>query len=156
MRRLVPPAHFHAPQDPEQFLSRNRRNRTAPEIRQQIALHPPLENRDRLVSPGDFIQVELLRGDGPEGIVGDRNLLLIALQDTRFGTRLMHRMQSDICGVEQPERFCLATCPNASHAVDGHAVDQGSVPLLWISHGFTTGRPAAMNGTVSRVATVNP
>jgi hypothetical protein len=32
--------------------------------------------------------------------VGYRNWLLIALQDTRFCTRLMDRIQSDISGVE--------------------------------------------------------
>src|ERR1700716_335442 len=39
------------------------------------------------------------------------NLLLIALQDTRFATRPIHWIQVDFSGVEQAEHFCLAICP---------------------------------------------
>lgn len=49
-------------------------------------------------------------------------------------------------GVLQHERFYFPAWP-----------ERGSgLPCLSSSHGFTTGTPAATNGAVSRVATVNP
>jgi hypothetical protein len=49
MCRLISPPRFHAPKDAQQLLRRYRRNRTAPQVREQVTPHPALKNRNRLV-----------------------------------------------------------------------------------------------------------